>query len=319
MALWAGRHPGREDLVTACRQCGWWIPVTVLRQGRGRCRYWCQRCGAVVAVATPVPLRRRADVRPAVTGESTKTSTTEQFSPDLATGAARSAPADPKLAEVMPPAMVRWQQARPGRRIDPDRLDKPRIYQLYRQWDAYLAEAGPDGAAALAADGETPPVTPLPAFSVVVGALHEGCYRLDRVVRVLLPDAPTPVQEALRERAAYARRWLHRQRASQCWIVRLCPDDGPARPDAEQVKAALQALQGGGRPDLAAGDAARAAAFGTTGGPSLAKLLAVYPTAEVVAALETYLDSGARPLRDDVLAALAGERDRSGADRPVTR
>ncbi len=292
-----GTAVSRPEVVTGCRQCGGWITVTMLRLGRRRVRYWCQRCRAVVAARQPVPLRPVAQVR-AQTDDAGERRDGGQ-----------------PLDEVMPPAMVRWLASRPGRPVTVDRLDKAQLYQLYRQWDAHLARLGPGGAAGLAAAGEDPPVPDLPAFSAVVGALHEACYDTGRVVDVLAPQADATMRTAVHERAEHARRWLARHRQSQCWIEQQCPPDGPARPDPQQVEAAIATLRAGELPAKAVADAARAAAFGTTGGPSLARLLQFYPAEQVAAALQCYLDTGGRPLREQVLARLT--RAPSGPD-PVT-
>jgi hypothetical protein len=75
------------------------------------------------------------------------------------------------------------------------------------------------------------------------------------------------------------------------------------------VAAALAALRAGRMPEPTAGRAARAALFGTDGGPALPTLLRTYPTEDVIAALTGYLTSGARPLRAEVLARLTAPGD----------
>jgi hypothetical protein len=154
------------------------------------------------------------------------------------------------------------------------------LYDLYRRWDV---ERGSD----------------LPAFSAVVDALHDTCYRHDLVVKRFGPSS-----DALRERVEHARRWLALRATELSWVLRRLPDGGLAVPDREAVQAALTALRTGAAPDLDASWAARAALFGTYAGPSVDALSAVYPPAELVRALEVYLATGARPLRAEVLKNL---------------
>jgi hypothetical protein len=232
-----------------CLQCGQWEWTRVLRLGRRRSRYWCERCGAVVTVPTT------------------------ELSTDLR-------PASGNLAAVMPAAMVRWLSSANRRVPDLDELTRGTLYDLYRRWDV---GRGSD----------------LPAFSAVVDALHDTCYRPDLVVRRFGPPS-----DALRERVEHARRWLALRAAELSWALRRLPDGGLAVPDREAVQAALTALRTGATPDLDASWAARAALFGTYAGPSVGALSVVYPPAELVRALEVYLATGARPLRAEVLANL---------------
>lgn len=270
-----GRSPQRGDLSTECRQCGQWASVSVFRLGPRRARYWCQRCGAVVSLPDRAALRPVAELR----------------DPPAAPPPA-APPASPDggdLREVMPPAMAQWVQARSRRPVTLDRLDKSTVYQRYREWDA-----------------EQPDAAGLPAFSVVVGALHESCYHADLAARSVSdrPDAPD-----LRERLEHARRWLALRGQRLCWIHSRVPAGGLATPERTAVEAAIAALRNGAAPGTAESRAARAALFGTDGGPGLPALLRAYPAPDMLAALADYLASGARPLRADVLARLAAPLD----------
>jgi hypothetical protein len=190
-------------------------------------------------------------------------------------------PATGNLAAVMPVAMVRWVSSANRRMPSLDELTRGMLYDLYRRWDA---ERRSD----------------LPAFSTVVDALHDACYRHDLVVTRFGPPS-----DALRERVEHARRWLALRAAELSWILSRLPDGGLAVPDREAVQAALTALRTDATLDLDAGWAARAGLFGTYAGPSVEALFAVYSLAELVQALEVYVATGARPLRSDVLANLA--------------
>jgi hypothetical protein len=181
----------------------------------------------------------------------------------------------------MPVAMVRWLAGSTRRLPTPDELSRGAMYELYRRFDAELGAE-------------------LPAFSAVVDALHDACYRADLVVERLGRR-----DEALRERVQHARHWLALRAAELCWVVRRLPEGKLAVPDRTAVAAALAALRAGAVPDADASWAARAALFGTYAGPSLAALLDVYPPAETARALALYLDTGDRPLRADVLANLS--------------
>ena len=277
-----GRDPDRAGYATGCRQCGQWESVSVFRLGPRRARYWCQRCGAVVRLPDRAALRPVDQLRDQPAAAAVP-------APRPAGSAGPGGPAGPDgagLAEVMPAAMRRWALARSRRPLTLDRLDKSTVYQLYREWDAR-----PDAGAAL------------PAFSVVVGALHECCYHTDLAGRGLAGGEE--VAGPLAERLEHARRWLALRGRELCWIHSRVPAGGLAEPDPAAVRAAIAALRAGERPDPVAARAARAAAFGTDGGPGLPALLRVYPAGELLAALAGYLASGARPLRADVLARLA--------------
>lgn len=309
LLTWMGRSPQRADLTARCRQCGEWASVNVLRLSHRRARYWCERCGAVVALTgrwqlqalQPLRQAREAAARPA---------------PE----APAADPVEADLREFMPPAMLRWAR---GRFRKPNRAD-PRersiVYHRYKEWDAHLAQLGRDGAAALADDGEPPPCPGLPPFSQVVGALHDGCYHVEKVTAQLRADpglAPGTPEEALRERVEHARRWLARHGRSLCWVHTRRPDGNLVEPDRAQVAAVLAELRAGRLPDPDGGRAVHAGLFGTERGPALPAVLRTYSTGEVMAALDEYLASGARPLREDVLARLAAPPAPVRQSRPV--
>lgn len=295
---WLGRSPDRAHTAAECRQCGRWASVNVLRLSTRHARYWCERCGAVVS------LRGRSQLRALRPVRLLRTATADR-APRPPAGA--GAGGHPGLHEFMPPAMVRWMRPRSRPAPLPDPRDKSQVYQRYQQWDAHLRRLGPAGAAGLAAPGEPPPCPGLPPFSRVVGALHDGCYRVDRVAEQLQSTVDLPpevTEQALRERVEHARRWLARHGRSLCWVHSRLPEGGPAVPDRGQVEAALASLRAGSLPGPETGRAARTALFGTDGGPALSTLLRAHSTGEVVAALVDYLDTGARPLREEALSRL---------------
>ncbi|GIJ55534.1 hypothetical protein Vau01_030500 [Virgisporangium aurantiacum] len=178
-----------------------------------------------------------------------------------------TAPADPLVA-IMPPDMAEWVVRRHGGTA-PTRLDRAVVYQLYRAWDETTA-------------------SDLPPFSTVVGALHAAAYDLDAAY----PDAAG--RPGLRERAGHARAWLYRYAPDRCWI--LGPPRDPADPGP--VRDALAAIRAGAEPTADTARAARRALFGVDGGPGLRGLRQVFGDETIAAALDEYLRSGARPLRD---------------------
>lgn len=295
-----GRSPERASSTAACRQCGEWAFVSVLRLSHRGARYWCRRCGAVVTLAELTAVRPIAQLRD---GPPASAAPPERPQP--------AGEAEPDVREVMPAPMLRWIGGWSRKPITLARLDKPTTYQLYREWDTYLQRTGPAGAAALAAGDEIPPLPGLPVFSRVIGALHDACYHTDLASASLL-DAGSPLDgagEAIRERVEHARRWLALRGSAQCWVHSGIPKDGIAIPDRPLVEAALGSLRSGDQPDPAAGWAARAALFGTDRGPGVAALLRIYPAEEMISALMAFLESGARPLREDVLARLTAPLD----------
>jgi hypothetical protein len=270
-----GRDPTRFEMTLPCRQCGEHAFVRLLRLSPRHGRYWCGRCGAVVTLTTRSDLRLVAKPPP----------------PAAPAPAAGSRPDEVDVRQVMPAAMLSWLRSRTGRPVSVDRLDKPTMYQLYNRWDTHLASLAVEGRPGL------------PAFSSVVGALHDRCYRTELVVEMLHGSAPA-TRRALYERVEHARCWLAGRAGELCWIVRRLPDGVLAVPDQDEVEAAVAALRSGGQPNPIAGRAARAALFGTEGGPTLRTLQAVYPAEEMLVALEEYLASGERRLRADVLSHL---------------
>lgn len=166
--------------------------------------------------------------------------------------------------------MAEWVVRRHGGTA-PTRLDRGVVYQLYRAWDEITASE-------------------LPPFSTVVGALHAAAYDVDAAY----PDADR--RPGLRERAGHARAWLYRYTPDRCWILGA-PSD-PAGPGP--VHEALAAIRAGAEPTAEAARAARLALFGVDGGPGLRGLRRVFGDATIAAALDEYLRSGVRPLRDRV-------------------
>jgi hypothetical protein len=274
-----GRDPVRFGMTVPCRQCGERALVRLVRLSPRRGRYWCGRCGAVVTLTARSDLRLVADRPP----------------PAAPVPVAGSRPDGVDVRQVMPAAMLGWVESRTRRPISVDRLDKPTMYQLYKRWDTHLA--------GLAVEGSPPAAPGLPSFSAVVGALHDRCYRTELVVETLAGTVAA-THRALYERVEHARRWLATRAGELCWIVSRVPQGALAVPDRGEVEAAVAALRSGGQPGPAAGRAARAALFGTDGGPTLRTLQAVYPAEEMLVALDEYLVSGRRPLRADVLSHL---------------
>jgi hypothetical protein len=264
-------------MTVPCRQCGERAFVRVLRLSPRRGRYWCGRCGAVVTLTSRADLALVAERPPPAPRE-------------LMAGPRQN---EVDVREVMPDAMLGWLESRIRRPVSLDRLDKPTMYQLYNRWDAHLAS--------LAVEDQQ---LALPSFSAVVGALHNRCYRTELVVEMLLGSTAAG-HRALYERVEHARCWLATRAGELCWIVSRLPQGMLAVPDRDEVDAAVAALRSGGQPGPLAGRAARAALFGTEGGPTLRALQAVYPAGEMLVALETYLVSGERPLRADVLSRLS--------------
>jgi hypothetical protein len=270
-----------------CRQCGEHAWVNVVRRGRRRIRYWCQRCGAVVTAGVGELFLPR------------------EPAPAEVPGADAAA-----LREVMPAAMREWLAARSHRDLDGAALDKSIMYQLYQAWDRHRAGTGGDR---------------LPPFATVVGALHDGAYRRDAALAILAagpggiggPGAGDG-GPALRERVRHARAWLA-SHPSMCWIRPDAGQESLVEPDRAAVAAAAAALRSGGEPGQVEAWAARAALFGVDGGPTLRKLRGAYPLDQVLAALDAYLDSGDRPLRRRSLAALAGTGEQTAAPLEVAR
>lgn len=285
-----GVQSGRTELRLECRQCGQWWAVSVLGTRFG-VRYWCRRCGAV-ATGDSAALRPAAEFRAAAatTGSADRTDPVEA------------------VRELLPGAMVEWMRSRSRRLPTPEKLNKQVIYQLYRAWDRHLAAAAPDELAALAVAGEPAPVPGLPSFAAVVTAVNGACYRGDlalaRLARSLPADAPAGARPALFARVEHARRWLAHNGGDLCWVHQLAPDGELAQPDREEVVAAAAALRAGGDLDPTTCDTLRAALFGAEKGPRFTSLRDAYPVESMLAGLETYLESGDRPLRRDIVARL---------------
>jgi hypothetical protein len=283
-----GRAPERSELTIDCRQCGRWDRVNVFRLGPRRARYSCRGCGAVIAVPD------RAGLRPV----------TQLLAGSAADRPRRPLAAEPAVRELMPAAMLAWLAAKGRPLLTLDRLDKQTIYQLYRNWDAHLGGLPADRLAALAVDGAPPPQPGLPAFSVVAGAVQNLCYRTEAAVESLV-GTDDEGGAAVWQRAEHARRWLALRGREWCWVHSRLPGGQLAEPDRSLVEAATAALRSGAEPSAAQSRAARAALLGTEGGPPLATLQRLYPAEHLLTALDAYLDTEARPLREDVLAHLA--------------
>jgi hypothetical protein len=291
----------RLDGVLRCRQCdrdGSVQPITVRP---GRLRYWCRSCGAVVTRygrRTAEPVHPQAERQPAPAGQ-----------PGPAGWPAPGGATDP-LLEVMPAAMVGWLHRTARRAPSRNRLGKAELYGYYANFDRFVAQAdtSPRSAALFAAvTGGRPELAPrgLPGFPAVVGALHDRCYRVDRVCAALRADGDDPVRAAaVRERVEHARRWLATQGRDRCWIAR------PPAAVPPPATAALPALIELVRADADwTGERTRPvhqALFGVDGGPPLPRLLDVFGPETIIAALHTLGRDGSRPLRDAVLAALDG-------------
>jgi hypothetical protein len=280
-ARWVGLDPDRFDRAMPCHQCGRPDGVYVLRLSRRRARVWCQRCGAVVRVADLAVLRPYAALRSGREGGAV--------------------PVDPALRLVMPPEMLAWARARASEPLTAAALDKRTICRLYRDWDARTGGGDP------AAGGDTGPAAAgLPSFSAVLGVLDDICYRTDLALAAWHPavsDGQEP-PAALRQRVLHARNWLAQHGATASWLYAGVDGDSLVEPDRAEVVAATAGLRSGGVREAAAARAARAALFGTRGGPPLEVLQRVYPPEVMVEALGVYLESGSRPLRADALARL---------------
>ena len=87
----------------------------------------------------------------------------------------------------------------------------------------------------------------------------------------------------------------------------LMNDEGSSKPEGRPVRrpSLVWLVRAGREPCLEIAQAARVALFGSSRGPTLAKLRRVYQADEMAAALDAYLASGARPLRNDVAARLS--------------
>jgi hypothetical protein len=209
LARWAltlvGRSPDRSTHSIACLQCGDWEAVRIVRLGRRRARYWCDRCGAVVSTDERSGVRARADLESAATP-------------------AEAAPRD--LTSVLPPAMLEWINGWSRRPLTLDRLDRSTVFQLYNGWDAHRARTGDAPSA-------------LPAFATVVRALAQSCFH-DEAAVARLPSTAEP--QALRERVAHARGWVASRGAAECWILREPagePDPDLLRRAAEDLRAGV--------------------------------------------------------------------------------
>lgn len=247
-----------------CVQCGHPYPALITRFPR-RPRYSCRSCGAVF----------RPGPRP-------------EPEPPNPVGA------DP-LAAFMPERMVRWvREQGPA----PDAPDRAALSRWYREFDALVAAAGSDPAAraAVARVSEVPAErlpAKLPAFSKVCAALHATCYDA-RLAAERLAGGDDPF---VTERVRHLRNWLATAGRATTWL-----EAPPAPPPEPGTVESLLTMEGSFTREQAA--AFFTALFGVDKGPSIPGVRARFGDERVREALRSYLESGARPLRDAVAAEL---------------
>lgn len=196
------------------------------------------------------------------------------------------------LMAVLPAPMILWLYARPNClsdfRID---LQRSAFLAYYEEYDRFLASvrAGDRRATALyeLVSDDPVPAAPLPRMRTVLGLLHGHCYDVETVTALLGTGAA--------ERVGHARAWLAAH--GRCWI------------DAVKAQAfdANSLLRNGARPEPWTRSSYRTlylALFGSEDGPPLHRLQELFGTEKLVAAVQAYLSSGERPLRDHVLSLL---------------
>lgn len=220
------------------------------------------------------------------------------------------------LLDVMPAPMVLWLYGRVNCLSD-FRIDLARAGFLgaYAEYDRFLeaVRRGDRRASALhelITDG--PPPAPLPPMRTVLGLLHGLCYDTDLVTAALdglatgANTAEANAAEAdtaeLRLRVLHGRAWLARH--GGCWVDEV----REIRPGAADLLG-----PGGGLRERWSRDAYRTlylSLFGTPTGPPLRRLEQVFGAAALAGAVRTQLDTGRRPLREQVLSRLRpGDRD----------
>lgn len=197
------------------------------------------------------------------------------------------------LSAYLPARMVRWVRAQDG----PDTPDRETISRWYKEFDALVAKARShqDAQAAFDEVSEVPldrlPAKP-PPFSKVCAALHATCYDVQLAAARLGTDDPM-----VAERVGHLRRWLAGPGRATTW-----PAAPPAAEPAPEAVKDLVPL-----PETFTGDQVRAffaALFQVDKGPSVPGVLDRFGKEQVEQALLAYLHTGARPLRDAVLADL---------------
>ncbi|MEV0400961.1 hypothetical protein [Actinoallomurus sp. NPDC050550] len=276
-----------------CAQCGRPGP-DVIRLRRRTVRYSCRSCGAVISA-------RRADV------EAGRGLWRRDAAPRLA-----PVDGDPLLA-FMPPRMVRW--LREGDQKPAEAPDRRTLTRWYAEFDRFTAQARDSAEArkSFARLSEVPldelPMKPTP-FTKVIGALNASFYDADAAVAHLVAQGNDPGTAV--ERTRHAHRWFTTEGRPATWI----DAEAPPEPDLVRVKALLEP---GGLAEGLRGEQVGvffAVLFGVAKGPSARSVVETFSVPRVEAAVRAYLENGARPLRDAVLAALepdAGEEPADGA------
>ncbi|MER6951793.1 hypothetical protein ABT294_48040 [Nonomuraea sp. NPDC000554] len=252
-----------------CVQCGHPHPVPIRRRLRSA-RYSCRSCGALFRPGPP----------PA---------------PDPAPDQERPAPADgDPLSAFMPDRMVRWVREEAGQATVADKPDRATLARWYKEFDALVAGArtSPDARAVVERVSELPldqlPGKP-PAFNKVCAALHATCYDAGLAAsRLGGQDSAFVV-----ERVSRLRHWLATAGRSTTWLE-APPAPAPAAAAVEELLTL---------PDSFTADQVRTlftALFGVDKGPSVPGVRDRFGDERIRQALLTYLETGARPLREAV-------------------
>ncbi|MGI5274321.1 hypothetical protein ACQEUU_34650 [Nonomuraea sp. CA-218870] len=273
-----------------CVQCGHPHPALIAGLSR-RPRYSCRVCGAVFR-----PGSLPGTEPPAPAGSA----------PLLEPEPLAPADEDP-LAVFMPERMVRWVREQ-GRAPDtsgaadapdiPGAPDRATLARWYKEWDALVAAArsDPEARATLGRVSEIPAdrlPAKLPAFAKVCAALHATCYDA-RLAGERLGGEDDPF---VTERVGHLRRWLATAGRATTWL-----EAPPAPPPEPETVRSLLTMEGSFTREQAA--AFFAALFGVDKGPSIPGVRARFGDERVHEALRSYLESGARPLRETVAAEL---------------
>lgn len=194
------------------------------------------------------------------------------------------------LGAFMPARMVRWVRGTvEDPAAEPDRIT---LARWYKDFDALTDRAR--GSAAARAEFERVSEVPLerlakpPTFAKVCAALHAACYDRER--------AAAQVGDA--ERAEHVWRWFATAGRAETWL-----EGPPALVTREQAERLLADV--GEQAARVHAGVFFAVLFGVAKGPSIAGVIEQFGEAAVRDAVRAYLDTGARPLRDAVLARLA--------------